>query len=270
MVKVKIKEMLYVISALVLVIVGPVLYLTFFVTHSNVANVGNNWNYISGASPLLTNAKVPVTFISIESCQFCAAERYALFYALSNLGNWTYYGRKVSLSTLPSGNYSSNPTTDNIFYKASEGDWTINFLNSHLSYSSVYVNFTSVEVDNNAGQPLQSTTPAQNTFLSKYDPKGDVPFTYIGNNFFETGAGSSLLSSEGVILFNFSGYSGVGIPNGFMPAYILAQLNISGSVINRGITTEAEYITAWICKDLGNIAPTCNNASISQLENKLS
>ncbi len=269
MAKVKVRHLLYLTILMIALLAGVISYITLFVNHSGTIPAGNNWNYIRGASPSITNNEVPVTFIGIESCQFCAAERFALFDALSRFGNWTYYSNPVNLGDLPTGNYTTNPSPNALFYRAAEGDWTLNFLNPHLVYSSNYVNFTSVEVYNNGGQPLQTPTQAQNSFMSRYDPSGAVPFTYINNNFFEVGAGSSLVSSSGVILFNFTGYAGSGTPPAYPPSYIISQFNINGSVINKGITTEANYITAWICSGLKNKPNVCSSPEISQIVSKL-
>ena len=261
----KVRNILYLIIIMVVVIAGVVAYLLFFVNGFATAAVGNGWYSIRGASAVFSSGKLDMNFVGIESCEFCAAERYAIFDALSNFGNWSYYGGQVTLSSLLVGNYSSNPEPDALFYLASKGDWTLNFLNPHLVYSSNYVNFSGVEASNNQGEPLQSITSYENKYLSKYDPGGGVPFTLIGGNFFEIGAGESLInpSSGRPIIFNSS------TNQGFMPQYIISQYNTSGSTINKGITQESNYISAMICKDIGNTAPACSNPAISNLEHSV-
>ena len=260
-IKLKVKHLLYFIFILVGVIVVIIAYLLIFVNGSVTSPVGNGWYSIKGASAVFSSTKLTLNFIGIETCQFCAAERFAIFEALSNFGSWSYYGSPLNMSTMPVDNYSSNPEPDALFYHAEEGDWTLNFLNPHLVYTSNYVNFTSVEVSNNAGEPLQSVNSYENDYLSRYDPGGAVPFTIIGGNFFEVGAGESLINSATgrPILFNSSGV-------GFSPSYILNQFNTPGSVINKGITKEADYISALICKDISNASAVCSNPAISSLE----
>jgi len=254
--KFKLKTIIYMFAALLVVIIVVVLYLVFFVNGSATKSVGNNWFSINGASPIINNGRLWVNFAGIEGCKYCAVERFAFFDALSNFGNWSYYGKVVTLNDLPVTNYSQLPQTDALFYHAYEGDWTLNFLNPHLVYTSKYVNFTSEELyDDNYPNPspLQVFTPLEENYANKYDPQGAVPFSLIGGNFFEVGAGSSLVSNGVPILFASNG-------TGYMPSYIINQFNISGSTINKGITEEADYITAMICKDIGNAAPVCSSS----------
>jgi hypothetical protein len=254
--KFKLHTLIYMFVALLAVIIISVLYLLFFVNGSATKSIGNNWFSINGAAPVINNGKLWVNFAGIEGCQYCAIERYALFDALSNFGNWTYYGKIVKLNVLPVTNYSSTPQTNAFFYHAYEGDWTLNFLNPHLIYTSKYVNFTSEELYNDQypnPSPLQAFTPIENDYATKYDPQGAVPFSLIGGNFFEVGAGSSLVDNGFPIIFAANG-------TGYMPSYIISQFNITGSNINKGITQEADYITAMICKDISNAAQVCSSS----------
>lgn len=254
--KFKLKTIIYMFVALLAVIIVIVLYLLFFVNGSATKSIGNNWFSINGASPIINNGKLWVNFAGIEGCEYCAIERYALFDALSNFGNWSYYGKEVTINTMPVTNYSQLPETDAFFYHAYEGDWTLNFLNPHLVYTSNYVNFTSEELYNDQypdPSPLQAFTPLEDKYATKYDPQGAVPFSLIGGTFFEVGAGSSLVSNGVPIIFASNG-------TGYMPSYIITQFNTTGSTINKGITEEADYITAMICKDINNAAPVCSSS----------
>ncbi len=260
-VKIKLRNILFMIVAMVVLIAVVLLYFLVFVNGSSTAAVGNNWFSIKGASPIINNGKLWVNFAGIEGCEYCAVERYAFFDALSNFGNWTYYGGSVTLNSLPVDNYSSLPQQNTLFYHAYEGDWTLNFLNPHLRYSSPYVNFTSEELYNDQYPnpiPLQQFTPLENSYTSRYDPQGAVPFSLIGGNFFEVGSGSSLVSGGQPIIFAPNG-------TGYTPAYIISQFNTTGSSINKGITEETGYITAIICKDIGNSAPVCSSAALPKV-----
>ncbi|MCL4399314.1 DUF929 domain-containing protein [Candidatus Parvarchaeota archaeon] len=256
---IKIKKLLYLFLVLVVVIAVIIIYLFFFVNGNSTVRVGNGWNEVKGAAPYTVNGKVSFNFIGIEACEYCAAERYAVLYALSNFGNWTYYGKAINLSNAPVSNLTANPEPFSLFYHAAEGDWTFNFLNPHLSYQSDYVNFTESELLNNADQQLELPTRLDTEFLNRYDPSGSVPFTVIGGNFFEVGAGSSLLSNGHPIIFYSNG-------TGMLPEKIISAFNQSGSLINQGISKEADYISALICKDINNVAPACSRPEISRLE----
>lgn len=254
--KVKLKTIIYMFAVLLAVIIVVVLYLLFFVNGSVTKSAGNNWFSINGVSPIINNGKLWVNFAGIEGCEYCAIERLAFFDALSNFGNWSYYGKAVTLNTLPVTNYSELPQANTLFYHAYEGDWTVNFLNPNLVYTSKYVNFTSEELYNDQypnPSSLQSFTPLENKYVSKYDPQGAVPFSLIGGNFFEVGAGSSLVNNGVPIIFASNG-------TGYMPDYIINQFNTTGSAINKGITEEANYITAMICKDINNAAAVCSSS----------
>ena len=217
-----------------------------------------------GLQPFTAGGQLYVSFIGIEGCQFCAAERYALFDALSNFGNWTYYGRVLSISTLPVENLTTGPepAADALFYKAEEGDWTLNLLATRLSYTSNYVDFASAETLNNANEALQSLSAIQSSYINKYDAGGSVPFTVIGGNFYEVGVADSLAPAGVPIIFESNG-------TGYMPEAIISQFNLTGSAINSGITEEADYISALICFDINNAAPVCSSSQISSLESNI-
>ncbi len=261
--KIKMWQLLVV---MLVIVISSVIGFLYFNSPSTgkYASIGNGWNYIKGNAPVLNGGALQVDFVGIESCEFCAIERYALFYALSNFGNWTYYGVPVTLSSLPALNatYSSAPQNDALFYKASEGDWTMNFLNPNLKYSSNKVDFITRETANNQGQPLQQMTTYESQYLNNYDPLGYVPFSIVGGNFFETGAGISLTRGGVPIIFAQNG-------SGMSPEQILSAFNLSGSEINVGITTEANYITAEICYNINDSAPICSASAIKSIENNI-
>jgi hypothetical protein len=260
--RIKVMHLIYAIISITAIIIVAIVYVAFFSAPVNTASLGNGWKGVMGAQPFLVGNNLYVTFIGIEGCQFCAAERYALFDALGNFGNWTYYGNLVNLSTLPTSNLTVNPQPYSLFYKASEGDWTINFLSPHLKYSSDYVDFTAAETLDNSGSPLQSLDAIQSGYISKYDSGGAVPFTVIGGNFYEIGAGDSLISNGAPIIFRYNG-------TGFLPSYIIANFNITGSAMDNAIKTEADYISAIICFDIANAAPVCSNPEIAAISSKL-
>lgn len=252
--------------AIVTIIIASLIIIIFFLTNQQKAytSVGNGWSYINGYGVTLTGGKLQVDFLGIESCEFCAVERFAFLEALSNFGNWTYYNKTVTMSDLPSNNltFSSEPQNDALFYKAYEGDWTINFLSSHLSYQSSLIDFITRESANNAGLALQQITPYEQNYLTRSDPTGSVPFSIIGGNFFEIGAGTSLVATYGPILFWQNG-------SGLLPSSIVNEYNQQGSEINIGINTEADYITALICYDINNSAPICTSLAIESLESSI-
>lgn len=258
----KLIHLTYMVIAMVLIITVAFLITAYFSSPQLTSSVGNGWRQVANVQTYTVGGKLYLSFIGIEGCQFCAAERFALFDALSNFGNWTYYGKPVTLGTLSTSNSTINPQPYSIFYKASEGDWTLNFLSSNLRYVSNYVDFVNTDTLDNSGNPLQSLDAIQNGYLSKYDSGGSVPFTVIGGNFYEIGAGDSLVPNGVPIIFRDNG-------TGYPPSYIIGSFNITGSALNIAITTESNYISAIICFDIGNVASICNNQSIKAISSKL-
>ncbi len=256
----KLIQMIYVIIVLVAVIVAVFMIMSALSGNSKITQVGNGWNAVTASQPFTVGNSLYVTFIGIEGCKFCAAERYAVFAALGNFGNWTFNGKPVTLSTLNISNLSSEPQPYTLFYQANEGGWTINFLAKNLVYSSKLVAFSSVETLNNYNNPLQTPNAIQTAYINKYDAVGSVPFTVIGGNFFEIGAGSSLV--PGGIPITLSN-------GGMTPTEMISGYNTNGSAVNLAITTEANYITAIICHDISNSAATCSIPVVNSIEKTL-
>lgn len=260
--RLKLMHLIYMIIAMAAAIVVAFVAIAYLSPASHSASVGNGWNQVTATQPLMVNNKLYVAFMGIESCEYCAVERYAIFDALSNFGNWTYYGKQININTLPVQNLSTNPQSDAIFFKSSEGDWTLNFLASQLKYSSDYISFSSAEFSDNSGNQLQSPTPVQSGYLNKYDPGGSVPFTVIGGNFYEIGCTYSLCSGGRPVIFSQNG-------TGYNPDYIIASFNLTNSALHYAIQTEANYITALICFDINNAAPVCSSSAITAISSKL-
>jgi hypothetical protein len=262
--RVKLIHLIYTIVALVALSIVAVIVVWLLSAKSTAVTmpVGNGWYQETSYQPFTVGSKLYMTFIGIESCEYCAAERYAIFYALSNFGNWTYYDKRLNISILPVNNYTTNPQPDALFYKAAEGDWTLNFLAQALVYKSNYIDFSSIEALDNTGAQLQSLNSIQSGYMAKYDPSGAVPFSVIGGNFYEVGAGNSLVQNSIPIIFMQNG-------TGYSPSEIIGAFNVSGSTINEGITKEADYISALICADINNSAPVCSSPIINAIASKL-
>src|SRR6266705_3143988 len=134
---------------------------------------------ISG-TPLTRDGKPEVLYMGALYCPFCATERWAMAVALSRFG--TLSGVKFIHS-------SANDTPASIptmtFYKA--------------GYTSKYISFTAVEMQDVNRATLQAPTAAQNAVLTKYDAPpqvpsseaGSIPFIDFGNKFLASGASYS-------------------------------------------------------------------------------
>ena len=120
-----------------------------------------------GGTPLRDGGKPRVVYIGAEYCPFCAAERWPLVTALSRFGTFTNLGATHSSS---SDVYPNTPTFS--FYKA--------------KYASKYLGLQTVELYGNrpvgGSYPrLETPTAQQDALIHKYDPKGTIPFIYLGS-----------------------------------------------------------------------------------------
>ncbi len=120
-----------------------------------------------GGTPLRVGGKPLVLYMGAEYCPFCAAERWPLVTALSRFGTFTNLGATHSSS---SDVYPNTPT----------------FSFHNAKYASKYLALQTVELYGNRPvggtyAPLERPTAQQNQLIRKYDPKGTIPFIYMGN-----------------------------------------------------------------------------------------
>ncbi len=149
---------------------------------------------LPASTPALTSAGKPeIVYMGAEYCPYCAAERWPLVMALSKFG--TFH----NLSSTKSSSTDVNPNTP-----------TFSFYGS--SYTSPYVTFTPVELQNRLGKPLQTPTAAQNQLINTYDAPpytqgsgGSIPFVDLGGKFLVSGT-----QYDGSALSNKSFSSAVG------------------------------------------------------------
>ena len=135
-----------------------------FNTIGAVSGIGGMTNI--GGKTLTEGGKPVVLYIGAEYCPFCAAERWPLVTALSRFGTFTDLGATHSATN---DVYPNTPTFS--FHKA--------------KYSSKYIALQSVELYGNRPvngkyPPLEKPTAQQNALISKYDPRGTIPFIYFG------------------------------------------------------------------------------------------
>jgi len=120
-----------------------------------------------GGTPLEQGGKPVVLYIGAEYCPFCAAERWPLVAALSRFGTFTHLGATHSATN---DVYPNTPT----------------FSFKNAKYASKYLALQTVELYGNRPvngkyPPLQRPTAQQNALIQKHDPKGTIPFIYLGN-----------------------------------------------------------------------------------------
>jgi thiol-disulfide isomerase/thioredoxin len=172
----------------------------------------------SSVPPLTSGGKPEVLYIGAEYCPFCAAERWPMVIALSKFGTFS------NLSTTKSSSTDTNPNTP-----------TLSFYGS--TYTSPYLVFTPVELQDRNGKTLQTPTPEQNQIISTYDmppyttgQPGAIPFIFMGGKFQVSG-----------VQYDGSALSGMSFDNA------LAYLTSGTNSTSRAAMAVAGHLVGTIC-----------------------
>jgi thiol-disulfide isomerase/thioredoxin len=203
------------------------------------SNLGSYFATVDGTA-LTSGGKPEVLFMGAEYCPYCAAQRWAIVNALSRFGTFT------GLKTTHSSSTDADPNTPTYsFYGA--------------KYTSSYISFTSVEESTNVPSgsgytKLQTPTAAQSSIGSAYDPQGYIPFLDIGNKYAQVG---NLTPLSPTLL------------SGKTWAEVAAAMSEPTSAIGKAIIGNANYETAAICEQTGNLPATACTPAIQKLESSL-
>jgi thiol-disulfide isomerase/thioredoxin len=176
--------------------------------------------HVKNQAPLVQSKKPEVLYVGAEFCPFCAAERWSLAIALMRFG--TFKG----LGTIASSSTDIYPSTATLDFRGAV-------------FTSSYLTFTAVEVENVDHQPLMTLTKSQNALVSKYDSSkyipglsqaGSIPFIDFGNRFFQVGSSYSpqLLA-------------------GLKAKKIAGDLSDHNNSVTQSIVATANQLTADIC-----------------------
>jgi hypothetical protein len=180
-----------------------------------------------GNPPVLTgpHGKPEVFFYGAEFCPFCAAERWSVTVALSRFGTFQQLPLIVS------------------------GESSISTFTFHGSkYSSDYIDFVPLEAEDNARQPLETPSAAQQQLLKQYNVTG-FPFVDIADKYIAANA-----------VFD---------PNllqGHSQQDIADKLSDPTQDVTQKIVGAANYFTAAICITTNNQpASVCNSDPIPNI-----
>jgi hypothetical protein len=184
-----------------------------------------------------TDGKPEIFYMGAEFCPYCAAQRWGIITALSRFG---------SFSTL-------KPII------ASEGNVPTYSFEGNI-YTSQYIDFVHVEVEDNNKNNLDTLSAAQQQIINTYDAPpytqgtGNFPFVSVANQRVETGA--------------FYDYN---LLIGSDHASIVNQIKDSSTSISQGVIGTANYLTAAICSVTNNQpANVCQEGAIPGLQKSMS
>ncbi len=205
------------------------------------ADVQNNFQAVKTKQPIKLGptGKPQFLYYGAEFCPYCAAQRWGIVVALSRFGTFT------TLPEIASSSSDVYPNTATFsFYKG--------------SYTSTYIDFVPLEVEDGQGKPLQTMTADQQKLVNTYNAppytqSPGFPFIDIGNQYVVTGP-------------TFS----PDVLKGLSQKDIAGQLSSADSTSTKEILATANYMTAGVCA-ITNNQPTnvCSDATIQKIEQSM-
>jgi thiol-disulfide isomerase/thioredoxin len=184
--------------------------------------------------PALTGSsgKPEVFYYGAEWCPYCAADRWSMVIALNRFGTFKNLAETLSSSSDVDANTA-----------------TFTFVNS--GYTSSYIDFVPLEVQNRDKNTIETPSTAQQQILTDFSING-FPFIDIGNKY-QAGA-----LYDPAVLANLS------------QKQIAQKLSNPDDTATKNIAGGANYLTAAICSTLQNKpANVCTQAPIPAIEQSL-
>ena len=205
------------------------------VSNTTLSTVGSGQGATSltseKGSSLTAGGKPEMLYIGAEYCPFCAAERWSMILALSRFGSFSGLTYMESSS---SDAFANTPT----------------FSFRNAVYTSNYVSFVSVEIQDRNHGTLQTPTSQEQGFMNSYDSAGSIPFVDIGNQ-----TGNQYVTLNGGSQYQPSVLSGNW-------TQIASQLNDPNTAVAKAVDGAANYMITAICKvDGENPAALCNQSN---------
>lgn len=185
------------------------------------------------AGPVVRQGGKPlVVYAGADYCPFCAAERWPLVAALERFGTFTTIG-------------ATHSATNDVFPN------TATFSFHPSSYSSPYLTLNTVELYGNrpvngSYPPLESPTHLERTLLTRSDPKGTIPFIYLGRY----GINGATYNPQ--------------LLAGLTMAQIATASRDPASEVGHSVLGSANLISAAICKQTGGKpANVCSSPGVT-------
>ncbi len=190
----------------------------------------------SSAALPAVGGKPSVFFFGAEWCPYCEAERLSLIVALSRFGTIT------GLTPVTSSSTDVYPDTQT-------------FGLDHSTYSSPYINFQEVEIEDQNKNPLQQPTASEARVLQTWDPQLSFPF----------------LDIAGRYIGGLPAWISPGTMAGLSRTQIAADLSQPGSGIGAQLDANANYLSAAICAaDGGRPGSVCDSPGVKAAAAQLS
>lgn len=182
------------------------------------------------SEPLQVGGKPHLLMFGAQFCPFCAAQRWSMKIATERFGKWE--------NLLPEQSTGSNEPYLNIP--------TYNFYQAR--YTSDYLSLVHIDYADRSGRTLEKSDQLTSDLVNKYNSHGSIPFVLIGGQYSRVGSP-----------FN------PGILQGKSFSEVEKALGDSRSEISRSILTDADIMTAYLCKLTGGQPnPVCGTNSVKE------
>jgi Domain of unknown function (DUF929) len=192
------------------------------------------------APPLTSDGKPEVIYFGYEWCPYCATERWPMVVALSRFGTFTGLGLTQSAG-------------DDVFPSTN----TFTFAKS--TYTSQYLAFTPIELQDANRNTLETPTAAQAQVLQTYDAApyvtsaGSLPFVDLGGSYLVAGASYDPQVLAGQTWDQIAG-----------------SLATASSPVAQGVDGTANVLTAAICvMTHQQPASVCTSAAVTSVQGKV-
>jgi len=212
--------------------------------YSSTLTIGPGGLTAVSGPPLIRGGKPEVLYVATEYCPYCAMENWPLIVALSRFGQFT------GLTTSRSPEFEHVAPIDSwTFYGSSYASPYLSFVPVER-YSNVLVNAKANPAARASYRKLQPLTPAQQAIFARYDTSRSTPFLDFGNQAAQTGSGpipTQLITGKSW-------------------SQIAAALRRPGTDLGSALLTEADSLTAELCRLTGDRPATACPAFITSIQ----
>jgi hypothetical protein len=194
------------------------------------------------APPLTSAGKPEIMYFGYEWCPYCATERWPLVVALSRFGTFS------GLSLTESSSSDVYPSTNTFTF-------------AKATYTSQYLAFDPIELQDANRNTLETPTAAESQVLSTYDAAPYVPSSTAGSLPFVDLGGSYLVAGASYDPQSLAGQSW---------DQIAGSLATASSPVAQGVDGTANALTAAMCSlTHQQPAAVCTSTGVTTAQGKL-